>query len=149
LDQLPAAQATFAGALGGDVTIDGDGGYAILGDIALTADFSGDAAITGTVDNINLIEDGIPTQLLGGALTVAGTTDDIAFTAKATGTLDAVGDDFPFLGSAAIALDLDGDYRIDTSPISGKTSLLGTWTGGSTDGDFEVQGSGDVYATEQ
>lgn len=148
-DQLPSAQATYEGQLGGDVTIDGDDGYAILGDISLTANFAGLAALTGTVDNINLIEDGTPTQLLGGELSVSGTNTATTFSATATGTLDAVGEDLPFRGEADVQLSIAGDYRVDTTATGSTTSLLGTWAGGSNGGEFDVQGSGDVYATEQ
>ena len=147
VEQLPSTQASYTGKLGGDVTIDGDAGYAILGDVTAEVDFAGAAAITGTVDNINLIEDGTPTQLLGGELAISGTTSTTTFTATASGELDAVGEDLPFRGSADVALSLGGDVRADTTATGTTTALIGTWSGGTTSGDFEVQGSGEFFAT--
>jgi len=92
-------------------------------------------------------EDGTPTQLLGGELAISGTTSTTTFTATASGELDAVGEDLPFRGSADVALSLGGDVRADTTATGTTTALIGTWSGGTTSGDFEVQGSGEFFAT--
>lgn len=151
LVDLPTADALFTGQLGGDVTIDDEEGYAILGDVSVTASFAGTGSMSGTVDNINLIEDGVPTQLLGGELTVSGTNPAGTFIATASGRLDAVGEDLPFRGSSAVALALTGNYRTDATVTQSTTSLLGSWGGGTVTGEFDVQsdGPGWIYATEQ
>ena len=144
---LPTTSASYTGNFGSDnLTIDGDGGYGVLGDMVMTIDFGGSNDISGTVSNLNLIEDGVLDQLLGGELDISGTTAAGALAATADGTLDAVGDDLPFRGTTDVSFVMTGTTKEDGSD----TAVSGTWTGGSTslNDDFFVVGTGTFFGTE-
>ena len=140
---LPPGSATYAGQLGAVVTGDEDG--SILGDMSIIVAFD-TGTIGGTVDNINIIDDdGIPNQLLGGNLTIAGSESNGSLSATASGSLTAVGD-ISIRGSSDVTLAMLGDTRTD---VTNGDTVSGVITGGFSSGDFELTAtSGSFYGTQ-
>lgn len=143
---LPTGSATYAGQLSGPVVLDGNGGYALLGDIGMTLDFARTNSLTGTVANLNLIRGGVPDQLLEGNLTVTGTpTTGGLVTAVGSGLLSGVFDDSILRRNADVTIALAGGAKADGT----RTAIAGTWTGGTTNdtsNQFVMLGAGQFYA---
>lgn len=110
----PFGTSTYVGHLQtGNVSIDGQSGYGMVGDARIAVAFGGGSnSVTGTISNINLLEGSTPTELLTGQLNVNGsinTSQD--FAADAAGTLGGVwGGDTR--GDVNMNIDMDGSTRI-------------------------------------
>lgn len=134
LADLPTGSVRYDGNVYSNAIIDGEIGYSILGDMAMNVNFAG-GGVSGVVDNINLIDNGVPDQLLGGDLRISGATANGGISAVANGRIDAVGSDLPFRGASDIRLNMTGTVR-DDGP---GTAVYGNVTGGSIgDSDFDV-----------
>ena len=147
LADRPTSTVSYSGKLSGPVIVDGESGYAIQGDLAMNVNFGLSSAVSGSLGNINLIDNGIPDQRLGGNLTLLGSTSGTTVSSTITGQIDAVGEDVPFRGTSDVRLNLSGDVRQDAGTA---TAIVGSWTGGSvspdTD-DFDISGTGGFFAT--
>ncbi|EKE71966.1 MULTISPECIES: hypothetical protein [Roseobacteraceae] len=124
--------ATMSGALGvGD--LGDDGNLEALGDLALTADFTG-GTVTGTADNFALYDQ--DTQAveaeLSGSLTINGSITGTGMTADADGTLND-GEDH------LVDLVMDGTFY----DYEGDLAVYGDVTG-TIDGDYEEGGYGAI-----
>jgi len=128
---LPPGSASYEGHVGGEISGDAEGSF--VGDMTMNIEFAGNT-IGGSIDNMNVIDDGgEPEQLLGGSLTINGTEADGILTATATGSLTAVGEE-KIRGSSSVTLNLNGNVLTDTS--DGDT-VHGTMDGSGT-GDFDI-----------
>lgn len=144
---LPTSSVDYSGNfLSNNLMIDGEGGYGVLGDLAMTIDFGGSNRVSGSVRNLNLTERGAPDQLLGGRLDIRGSSSGGDIVARASGELDAVSDLLPFRGTTNVEFAMTGGTRQDGND----TAVFGTWVGASTsvDDDFFVTGSGTFFGTE-
>lgn len=142
----PVGTVAYTGKMGGDLTIDGEGGYSMLADMTMQVNYGLSGSVGGTVGNINLIEDGIPNQRLGGSLDIAGSSTGTTFSSTAEGKITAVPDDVPFRGASEVRFSMTGNMRQDGPD----TALVGSWAGGSVEpatDDFDVSGSGNFFAT--
>ena len=131
IGDLPSGSVSYSGHAGGNVSGDADG--SVIGDMTMSVNFAG-GGITGTIDNLNLIdEDDVPSQLLGGALTISGSQNAGVLTATATGNLDAVGDE-SVRGSSSVSLNLSGNVLTD---VNDGDTVAGQLSGSGT-GDFDI-----------
>lgn len=133
--------AQFSGSAGGEFLAgsDVDGGF--LGDMSATIDFDA-GTVSGTIDNVNTVEDEVPQQLLSGSLGVSGSISGTSLSATASGTLTGV--DGGFKGDSTGTYTLSGNFQNDT----GTADVVSGSMTGSGDGDFYVNVDGDFYIKE-
>lgn len=138
---LPSGTVTYTGEFASNADVEGPGD-AILGDMTMTVAFA-TQGIDGTLNNINLIEDGQPQQLMGGELDIDGSVVNGVIDASASGTLTRV--DANKTDYASTTLLLDGSVRNDQFVGD---AVAGTVTGsGNGSFDFTLDGTGTFYGT--
>lgn len=130
LAAMPSGRVRYEGQFSGTVRINDINRYGLLGDLGLVANFSG-GGVGGRLTDINLLEDGLPNQRLGGSMRISGTVEDGTISARAEGNLSAVSDLYPIRGDADIALTLNGN--VVTLP-EGQSGIYGLVTGQSSPG---------------
>ena len=147
---LPATAANYSGKFFGIVDVNDVPDHDIIGDLELNVDFAGSAQVTGEVSNINLLSQDSPDQLLGGTLDIAGSASSGLLDATASGTLDLLRFDLPFRAEADVSFIMNGSAREDVGVSNTDTSVVGTWTGGTTevDPEFTMDGSGSFYGSD-
>ncbi len=137
VDSLPSGTVNYDGQIGANILIDGQSGFAILGDLDLDVGFSGSRDVDGRVTDINLLRAGTPQQTLGGSLDVTGQQASGKIDAVAEGVLTRVrtgGID----ERTNLVLDLDGTVRTDRFAAD---TILGTVNADRSFGDgFDING---------
>ncbi len=123
--QLPTGQVSYSGSVGSNATINGQSGYGLLGDLNLNVDFAGAQQVTGSVTDINLLQNGVPQQQLGGALTVTGSQSFGSINADADGIVTRINPS-GVTERSNLAIDLDGTVRDD---IFAGDAVTGSATG--------------------
>jgi len=151
---IPVGQATYTGSVSGDVIVNGEDDFSLLGDLVLDIDIAeagretGRNNISGTIDNLNLFDDGndgFDDQRLSGDLRVSGRADSGRIDATATGLVTAVITDTLSEQRAAWELDLNGDFLGSDGSV-----ILGDVSGGTTEdvtNDYALRfdGPGDFF----
>jgi len=127
--------ARYDGQIGSNLTIDGQDGYGMIGDLRMNVEFDGDRAVTGDVRDVNLLRDGTPIQRAIGTLRLNdGQQASGKLTVDADGILSFQSDDGRIVRSN-LSLDLDGTIRSDDRSAD---AIVGTFTGFGD--DFDVSG---------
>lgn len=104
---LPTGTVTYTGQIGSNMTLDGQSGYGLLGDMQMAVGFGGSRQIDGAVTDINLLQNGTPIQEFGGSLDIDGDQASGKLRADADGIL-SLRDQFGTLSRTNMALQLDG-----------------------------------------
>jgi hypothetical protein len=141
----PTGGGTYTGKFGSpNVTVNSEGGYGIVGDIAMNVNFSGGVNnVTGSLTDINLIDrlvsEGSQVMTNGtgsrtpGSLNITGSEVGGAISATATGQLGAVLANTGSETTAQMNVPLSGQVR--TTTVFGDT-VTGTFTGTGTGSTF-------------
>lgn len=154
---IPFGRATYDGTVRSSAIINDDGGYDVIGDLALEVDinsrssFAGRNPVRGTITDLTVIDrqrNDQATALIG-TLDIDGDATLGEIEATATGTLarERSGrDDF-----ADWAIDLDGSFRDDFTRAD---TIAGTVNGGTTGGsrddyDVDLTGNGRFVGVER
>lgn len=138
---LPIGSVTYSGVL--TATTTGDFAGDMYADLTMAVDFDSNA-ITGTIDNVDLVDPTTSTisQSLTGSLDLTGTQTSSVLTATATGSLTGLGD---ITGTAATILTMGGAIRTDTT--DGDTVYGDVVTGAATGGFDLIFTDGEFYGT--
>jgi hypothetical protein len=142
IGDLPSGTVTYSGQFGSDATVEGNTDYAMIGDMEMRV-FFGAQDVDGRIDNINLIQNGIPQQEMDGYLNIDGNAVNGVIVADAEGTLYRVVANKTEL--AFTELELLG--TVQTGLTDGDV-ISGTVTGGgSGQFTFVLQDGGVFYGT--
>lgn len=116
-------------------------GTGVSGIISMDVDFDA-SGMTGTISEVNYVENGQPDQTLGGTLALSGSVSGSGMSGTGSGQLSGV--ESGFTGRTNVNLTLDGQFRDD----AGTADLItGTVDGtGRGDFDFDVD-NGRFYAS--
>lgn len=140
---LPGGTVTYTGQFGSDATVEGIDTFSMLGDMRMNVRFASQD-VDGRIDNVNLIRDGAPQQLMGGSLAIDGSAinGNIDATAEGDLTREAAGK----IEFASTELRLDGIVQTGLTPgdvVSGTVD-----GGGSGQFTFTLQ-DGTFYGTAE
>lgn len=126
---MMSGTATMSGAIGID-NVDEEGTLDALGDLALTANFTG-GTVTGSANNFALYDQDTQAveMALGGSLAVNGTISGSGMTAEANGTLT---DDEAHI----VELDMGGTFYDYEGDLAVYGDVTGTIDGEDHDGGF-------------
>ena len=146
---LPTGNLSYSGAaIASDVSINGENGYRMVGNLNMRVNFSGSTSdVNGEITNIDLFDGRTPIERLAGDLDVDATFTRSGRTlaGDASGELRGVFDNGTE-GTVDMTWGLDGDMR----RVSGNNSyaFYGDDTTGSGDGVVEIEiNDGQYYAT--
>lgn len=139
LAQMPGVSAgtvTYTGRIG-----DADGSNTgVSGALSMDIDFA-TSGMTGSVSDLNYVDEGTPDQRLGGTVALTGSVSGTGLSGTGSGTLTAV--ESGFTGRSNVNLTLSGQFRNDASTAD---LITGSVSGsGSGDFDFNIN-SGSFYA---
>lgn len=137
---LPAgvgATASFSGRMDAQFPLEADITQRLVGDVALDVTFTTRTLnnVTGEIDNLHIVQDGVPTELLTGTIPMFGQYNftgnkvlDVDGNAAVTGTFGT-----DEVGQMRVYVTLRGDMRgTVTDPVVGVTGR----TSGHANGDF-------------
>ncbi|MFT6451256.1 MAG: hypothetical protein ACJA06_000737 [Halocynthiibacter sp.] len=112
----------------------------VSGALSMDIDFA-TSGMTGTISEVNYVENGLPDQTLGGTVSLKGSVSGSALSGSGSGTLTGVKSGFK--GRSEVNLSLSGQFRDDRSVAD---LITGTANGsGRGDFDFDIDG-GSFYA---
>lgn len=135
----PTGSFTYDGKFTSNATINDEGGYSIIGDVAMTVGFLTDNRVTGQITDINLIDRATPEsnqRFTAGdgttdaaVLNITGSYGGTTISATAAGEMGAVLTSSAFESQTRMNMQLDGNVRTDTSVSD---TITGTATGTGT-----------------
>ncbi|SMY06431.1 hypothetical protein [Flavimaricola marinus] len=144
IGDLPAGTVSYFGQFGSDASVEGVDNYSMIGDMRMNVRFN-DQDVDGVINNVNLIQGGVPQQQMSGDLQIDGAAVNGVIVADASGDLwRVVANKSEF---ASIELELLG--TVQTGLTDGDV-VSGSVTGGGN-GQFTVvlDGFGTFYGVAE